>query len=139
MIRILLAHDEPTMRDHLTRTLSAAGHSVVSVDRGTCALPLLSQQRFNVLLTDVVLPEMDGIELAQHCAEVSPATRLIFLNGFAGVVHSRPRRTRDRPAPSKSFHLRQLVSEIEQLFPATLAPAVSASAARSLASTPTRG
>ena len=85
MIRILLAEDEAAMRTYLTRALENAGYEVVAVDRGTAALPLLTEQTFDLLLSDIVMPEMDGIELAQHCAEVSPSTKVMFITGFAAV------------------------------------------------------
>ncbi|HSG33682.1 MAG TPA: response regulator, partial [Sphingomonadaceae bacterium] len=74
MIRILLAEDEEAMRTYLARALENAGYEVVAVDRGTAALPLLEEQRFDLLLSDIVMPEMDGIELAQRCSEISPET-----------------------------------------------------------------
>ena len=85
MIRILLAEDEDAMRAHLTRALENAGYEVKAVDRGTEALPLLEQYHFDLLLSDIVMPEMDGIELAQRCAEISPNTRVMFITGFAAV------------------------------------------------------
>ena len=66
------------MRTYLSRALENAGYEVVSVDRGTAALPLLETQHFDLLLSDIVMPEMDGIELAQRCAEISPATKVMF-------------------------------------------------------------
>jgi two-component system cell cycle response regulator CpdR len=65
MTRILLAEDDESMRLYLARALERVGYQVVSVDRGTAALPLLESERFDLLLTDIVMPEMDGIELAQ--------------------------------------------------------------------------
>ncbi len=82
MIRILLAEDEQAMREHLTRALEKANYEVVAVDRGTAAVPLLDEQKFDLLLTDIVMPEMDGIELAQHCAAVCPETQVMFITGF---------------------------------------------------------
>src|SRR3546814_18359392 len=75
MIRILLAEDDEVMRQYLTRALEKSGYEVVAVDRGTAALPLLETQRFDLLLTDIVMPAMDGIELAQHVADVAPGMR----------------------------------------------------------------
>jgi two-component system cell cycle response regulator CpdR len=122
MIRILLAHDEPSLRRHLTRLLDEAGHSVVAVDRGTRALPLLADDVFDVLVTDMVLPEMDGVELAQRCCTISPMTRIVYLNGFSAVALERSRRRQEPPACGKPFHVRRLATEIERL----LAPSLEA-------------
>src|SRR5688572_10794537 len=72
MIRILLAEDDEAMRTYLARALVQAGYAVDAVDRGTAALPLLEAEDYDLLLSDIVMPEMDGIELAQRCAEISP-------------------------------------------------------------------
>jgi two-component system cell cycle response regulator CpdR len=86
MIRILLAEDDEAMRTYLARALEQAGYGVDAVDRGTAALPLLETEEYDLLLSDIVMPEMDGIELAQRCAEISPNTRVMFITGFAAVT-----------------------------------------------------
>ncbi len=116
MIRILLAEDEEAMRTYLARALENAGYEVVAVDRGTHALPLLQDQHFDLLLSDIVMPEMDGIELAQHCAEVSPKTKVMFITGFAAVTLKASREAPQAKVLSKPFHLRDLVLEVERIF-----------------------
>lgn len=115
MKRILLAEDEEAMRSYLTRALENAGYEVVAVDRGTAALPFLEEQHFDLLLSDIVMPEMDGIELAQRCGEISPATKVMFITGFAAVSLRASRETR-ASVLSKPFHLRDLVLEVERTF-----------------------
>ena len=116
MIRILLAEDEAAMRTYLTRALENAGYEVVAVDRGTAALPLLTEQTFDLLLSDIVMPEMDGIELAQHCADVSPSTKVMFITGFAAVSLKASREAPQAKILSKPFHLKDLVLEVERIF-----------------------
>ncbi|MBU6268918.1 MAG: response regulator [Sphingomonadales bacterium] len=116
MIRILLAEDEEAMRTYLARALENAGYEVVAVDRGTEALPLLEQQHFDLLLSDIVMPEMDGIELAQRCSEVSPATKVIFITGFAAVTLKASREAPQAKVLSKPFHLKDLVMEVQRVF-----------------------
>jgi two-component system cell cycle response regulator CpdR len=116
MIRILLAEDEAAMRTYLTRALENAGYEVVAVDRGTAALPLLTEQTFDLLLSDIVMPEMDGIELAQHCAECSPSTKVMFITGFAAVSLKASREAPQAKILSKPFHLKDLVLEVERIF-----------------------
>lgn len=116
MIRILLAEDEEAMRTYLARALESAGYEVSAVDRGTAAVPLLQSGDYDLLLSDIVMPEMDGIELAQRCAEISPRTKVIFITGFAAVSL---KASRDAPLAkvlSKPFHLRDLVLEVERMF-----------------------
>ena len=113
--RILLAEDDEAMRTYLVRALDKAGYSVVAVDRGTAALPHLEHDHFDLLLSDIVMPEMDGIELAQRCNEVSPATKVMFITGFAGVTLKASREQPHAKVLSKPFHLRDLVIEVERV------------------------
>lgn len=114
--RILLAEDEEAMRTYLVRALENAGYQVAAVDRGTAAVPLLETQQFDLLLSDIVMPEMDGIELAQRCNEVSPHTRVMFITGFAAVSLKANRDQPQAKVLSKPFHLRDLVLEVERTF-----------------------
>jgi two-component system cell cycle response regulator CpdR len=116
MIRILLAEDDEAMRTYLTRALGQAGYAVDAVDRGTAAMPLLEQGHYDLLLSDIVRPEMDGIELAQRCAEISPATRVMFITGFAAVALKASREAPRAKMLSKPFHLKDLVLEVERMF-----------------------
>jgi two-component system cell cycle response regulator CpdR len=116
MIRILLAEDDQAMRTYLARALQNAGYEVVAVDRGTAALDLLETSRFDLLLSDIVMPEMDGIELAQHCAQISPRTKVMFITGFAAVTLKANREAPQAKVLSKPFHLRDLVLEVERIF-----------------------
>ena len=116
MIRILLAEDDTSMRAYLARALENAGYEVIAVDCGTAALPWLETAYFDLLLTDIVMPEMDGIELAQRCAEMSPDTKVMFITGFAAVTLKASREMPDAKLLSKPFHLRDLVLEVERIF-----------------------
>lgn len=116
MIRILLAEDDTVMREYLTRALEKSGYAVSAVDRGTAALPLLETERFDLLLTDIVMPEMDGIELAQKCAEIAPDTRVMFITGFAAVTLKAGKAMPQARVLSKPFHLRDLVLEVDRMF-----------------------
>ena len=115
-LRILLAEDEEAMRGYLSRALENAGYDVVAVDRGTEAVPLLESEHFDLLLSDIVMPEMDGIELAQRCNEVSPRTKVMFITGFAAVTLKASREQPQAKVLSKPFHLRDLVLEVERVF-----------------------
>jgi two-component system, cell cycle response regulator CpdR len=115
MYRILLAEDDEAMRSYLSRALENAGFQVVTVDRGTAAIPHLEAERFDLLLTDIVMPEMDGIELAQRCAEISPDTKVIFITGFAAVTLKANREAPQARVLSKPFHLRDLVLEVQRV------------------------
>jgi two-component system cell cycle response regulator CpdR len=116
MIRILLAEDDTVMREYLARALGRSGYAVVAVDRGSAAMPLLEAEHFDLLLTDIVMPEMDGIELAQRAAELAPAMRVMFITGFAAVTLKAGHAMPNARILSKPFHLRDLVLEVDRLF-----------------------
>lgn len=116
MIRILLAEDDDAMRQYLARALEKSGYEVVAVDRGTAALPLIQTDRFDLLLTDIVMPEMDGIELAQQAAAIAPDMRVMFITGFAAVTLKAGKTMPQAKVLSKPFHLRDLVLEVERMF-----------------------
>ncbi|WP_395394255.1 response regulator [Novosphingobium sp. BL-8A] len=116
MIRILLAEDDQAMRTYLARALQNAGYDITAVDRGTAALPLLEREHFDLLLSDIVMPEMDGIELAQRCADISPTTKVMFITGFAAVTLRASREAPHAKVLSKPFHLRDIVMEVQRVF-----------------------
>ena len=116
MARILLAEDDTSMREYLQRALQRVGYEVEAVGCGTEAMPLLERERFDLLLTDIVMPEMDGIELAQVCASVSPRTKVMFITGFAAVSLRSSREAPQSKVLSKPFHLKELVAEVERMF-----------------------
>jgi len=116
MIRILLAEDDDSMRGYIARALERSGYAVTAVDRGTAALPLLEQDSFDLLLTDIVMPEMDGIELAQRASTIAPNMRVMFITGFAAVTLKAGATPPDAKVLSKPFHLRDLVLEVDRVF-----------------------
>jgi len=121
MIRILLAEDDQVMREYLARALERSGYSVEAVDRGTAAIPLLERERFDLLLTDIVMPEMDGIELAQRAGEMAPDLRVMFITGFAAVTLKAGREVPHARVLSKPFHLKDLVAQVDRMFEGELA------------------
>ncbi|MBA2934996.1 response regulator [Sphingomonas sp. CGMCC 1.13654] len=116
MIRILLAEDDNSMREYLTRALEKVGYHVTAVDCGTAALPLLESESFDLLLTDIVMPEMDGIELAQRAGRIAPDMRVMFITGFAAVALKGGITHPNAKVLSKPFHLRDLVLEVDRIF-----------------------
>jgi two-component system, cell cycle response regulator CpdR len=114
--RILLAEDDDSMRGFLERALKKAGYDVFAVDNGRDALDRLTQEPYTLLLTDIVMPQMDGIELARRAGELDPALKIMFITGFAAVtLNTDQQAPRDARVLSKPFHLKDLVNEVESL------------------------
>tara|TARA_R100000656_G_scaffold115102_2_gene87629 strand:- start:1239 stop:1598 length:360 start_codon:yes stop_codon:yes gene_type:complete len=119
MARILLAEDDESMRRFLAKALDSAGHEAISFGQGDLAFETLQHDVFDILLTDIVMPEMDGIELARRAAELDPTLKIMFITGFAAVALNPETETpKDAKVLSKPFHLRDLVNEVERLMAA---------------------
>ena len=114
--KILLAEDDNDMRRFLVKALQNAGYDVISFDNGLSAYQRLREEPFELLLTDIVMPEMDGIELAQKVAEMAPDMRVMFITGFAAVTLKAGKTLPQARVLSKPFHLRDLVLEVDRLF-----------------------
>ena len=102
--KILLAEDDNDMRRFLVKALQNAGFDVSSFDNGLSAYKRLREEPFELLLTDIVMPEMDGIELARRAAELDPDLKIMFITGFAAVALNPDSRRRSTPrcCPSRS-------------------------------------
>jgi two-component system cell cycle response regulator CpdR len=119
MRRILLAEDDDAMRGFLERALEKAGYSVVSFGNGADAYERLKEEPFTLLLTDIVMPKMDGIELARRASELDPELKIMFITGFAAVtLNMDARAPKDVRVLSKPFHLKDLVREVGRLLAA---------------------
>jgi two-component system, cell cycle response regulator CpdR len=117
--RILLAEDDDSMRGFLERALSRAGHQVIAFDNGREALDRLMDEPFTLLLTDIVMPRMDGIELARRASEIDPTLKIMFITGFAAVtLNNDTAAPKDARVLSKPFHLKDLVQEVDRLLAA---------------------
>ncbi|MET0568455.1 MAG: cell cycle two-component system response regulator CpdR [Hyphomicrobiaceae bacterium] len=119
MQRILLAEDDDSMRGFLERALVKAGYDVMAFTNGVDALERLKEEPFTLLLTDIVMPRLDGIELARRASEIDPSLKLMFLTGFAAVIlNNESRAPKDARVLSKPFHLKDLVREVGKLLAA---------------------
>jgi len=114
--RILLAEDDESMRAFIERALIKAGYEVISFANGKEAHERLKEEPFTLLLTDIVMPQMDGIELARRASELDPDLKIMFITGFAAVtLNTDSKAVKDARVLSKPFHLKDLVREIDRL------------------------
>ena len=118
MPRILFAEDDDSLRGFLARALERAGHEVEACADGEEAAEHIDRD-WDLLLTDIVMPEMDGIELARRATELDPDMKVMFITGFAAVALKA-----EETAPpgarvlEKPVHLRELVVEVERMLAA---------------------
>jgi two-component system, cell cycle response regulator CpdR len=119
MVKIILAEDDDDLRRFLVKALEKAGHKVTHFGEGASAYEEIKQENFDLLLTDIVMPEMDGIELARRAAELDPSLKIMFITGFAAVaLNPDSNAPKDAKVLSKPFHLRDLVDEVNRLMAA---------------------
>ncbi|SNY90809.1 Response regulator receiver domain-containing protein [Cohaesibacter sp. ES.047] len=85
MARILLTEDDDGVRMFVQRALMIDGHDVTTAEDGTDALEMLERcdDAFDLLLTDIKMPEMDGIELALSAAKDWPEMTILMMTGYA--------------------------------------------------------
>lgn len=88
MARILLAEDDNAVSTFVMRALKLRGHDVVAVGDGLAALDALNAGAFDLLLTDIVMPGMDGIALALKVSRDQPRMKILMMSGYA---HERQR------------------------------------------------
>jgi acetoin utilization protein AcuC len=84
MSLILVIDDEPPMRRMIKRVLGTAGHEVIEAHDGVSGLRLVRSREPAVVITDIVMPGMEGIETILHIRRASPLTRIVAISGAAG-------------------------------------------------------
>ncbi len=119
MTRILLAEDDDSLRGFLKRALERAGYEVRACADGEEALEALPEAEWDLLLTDIVMPGADGIEVARQATAVQPELRVMFITGFAAVaLAAKESAPQGAKVLSKPIHLREIVSEVERMIAA---------------------
>jgi CheY-like chemotaxis protein len=85
MPRVLIADDEDSMRTLVARAIAMDGHDTVTAQDGAEALEILTREQgaFDLLLTDIQMPIMDGIALALSAARDFPRLTILLMTGFA--------------------------------------------------------
>jgi two-component system response regulator HydG len=85
MARILIVDDQDMMRDSLASTLAREGHEVIAAGDGTAAVARLSSARFDLLITDLKMPKMTGLELLAEAKKVRPEMPVVLMTAFATI------------------------------------------------------
>ena len=81
MHSILVIDDEPDVRDAVKRVLDRAGYSVRTTDSGVDALAELERIRTDVVITDIIMPKIDGVQLIESIRKLFPSVRIIAISG----------------------------------------------------------
>ena len=120
--RQFLSGKSKSVQDHLATDMNAAAERLDFEqaarfrDRLSALALIQSGERFDLLLTDIVMPEMDGIELAQKASVIDPNLRVMFITGFSAVTLRAGQALPNAKVLSKPFHLKDLVLEVDRVF-----------------------
>jgi two-component system, cell cycle sensor histidine kinase and response regulator CckA len=116
--RILLVEDEDAVRAFAIRALSSRGYTVIEADSGESALAVMEEQTepFDLILSDVVMPEMDGPTLLRELRKRGVTTRVIFISGYAEDAFEKNLEGQtDFAFLPKPFSLKQLVEKVKEV------------------------
>ncbi len=83
MAKILITEDESALRIFVARALRLDGHETHEAGDGAEGLEKLAEDKFDLLLSDIRMPVMDGIELAHQAAERHPDMKILLMTGYA--------------------------------------------------------
>jgi two-component system cell cycle sensor histidine kinase/response regulator CckA len=125
---ILVAEDEPSLRALSARILEKYGYEVIAAESPTDALRIVEAngRRFDLLLTDLIMPELSGAELAQRVQALVPGIRVLFMSGYADdIVTKNGALEPGAPFLEKPFTAKELAAKVRELLdqPRRLDPA----------------
>lgn len=115
---VLLVEDEDAVRALAKRILTEGGYQVTALSRGSDALPLLEAPRreFDLLVSDVVMPGMRGVELVRRALEIRPGLPVLMMSGYTTPLEDEDRRAMaEAPLLEKPFSRRDLLGRVREL------------------------
>jgi len=115
---ILLVEDEEAVRRFAARALRMRGYTVIEASGGEAALDIVRQHQdvIDLLITDVVMPNMDGPALVRAARQLRPEVRIIYMSGYAQDAFKRGgEKAEDLHFLSKPFGLKQLVAKVKDV------------------------
>lgn len=88
MSKILVVDDDEQMREDISEMLSREGYTVSHVGSGEEALERMKREDFDVILTDLIMPGIDGMEVLRQSKRLKPAVRVIMITGFGTIENA---------------------------------------------------
>jgi CheY-like chemotaxis protein len=113
--RLLVVEDDPVTRRNISRYLTADGFEVEPIPNGIQALERFQQEKFDLILTDLVMPGMDGLNLTQRVRSVSPATPVIIMTGNAAIDAHKVRLAGAAELIRKPLVLEEVLAKVKKL------------------------
>jgi two-component system, cell cycle response regulator CpdR len=116
LARILLAEDDKAVREFVSRALQQDGHEVTAVGDGQQALDALVTGKFDMMLADIVMPQVDGIALALKASKDYPDLPVLLMTGYSAErqrAHNLDALVHD--VISKPFTLKQICEMVRRV------------------------
>lgn len=83
--RILVVDDEKNIQDMLSRHFRLLGYEVLAAGNGKEALDIMAEERFDVVISDIKMPVMDGVQLIREIRQQYPMTHCIMITGYVTI------------------------------------------------------
>ena len=83
MANILVVEDSPAVRMAIVEVLESLGHTVTETENGRLAVEQVAGKSFDLVVTDVLMPEVDGIEVIKAVRRAKPNTKILAISGGA--------------------------------------------------------
>jgi CheY-like chemotaxis protein len=112
---ILVVEDDPLGRNLICEVLRNDGHWPVEASDGVEALELLQKQPFNLVISDFVMPKLDGLKLLDHLHSVSPRLPVILISGYMSEDSGKKILQRTAEFLTKPFEIDALRSTVQRL------------------------
>ncbi|MGE5271860.1 MAG: response regulator [Thiohalocapsa sp.] len=126
MAHILVIDDDAVLRRVITLALEAAGHTVLRCENGRKAIDFLAHERADLLITDIIMPEMDGVETLRAARLLQPDLPILAMSGggsfdprdYLGIATA----FGATDVLRKPFHPPELVERVAKLLAASADP-----------------
>ena len=119
MARILVIDDELVIRQALSIMLANVGHKVETAENGRAGLDLLERESFDLVLTDILMPEMDGVEAMRKLRALPSPPKIVAMSGGVQLTREDFPRAAELlgadAALSKPFRARELYALVDRL------------------------
>lgn len=119
MATLLLAEDNTELREMLVMVLEQAGHDVTAAENGKQALKLMPTKPFDLLVTDIVMPDQDGLEMVMQLRKTRPDLPVIAMSGddprYASLYLSMASKLGAIRTLHKPFEIGKLLAAIDEI------------------------
>jgi DNA-binding NtrC family response regulator len=117
VLSILFVEDDSAVRNLVIRMLSEKGFGVLTANTAYEALHILRQRSVDLLFTDIIMPGMDGVDLAKEARRLRPGLKVMFATGYAQLATTRYAMRHGRVL-YKPLRERELMQAVEQVLAA---------------------